>query len=247
MEKINLNEYFEGISTNRTCPSELCAHASGTNVEFRDHLWTHKETEAGRPISKQERLNRCPHPDCNPTATHSSISKHMNSHTGRKSLVCPHLVSWEPHHERELCGYSTMHSDKLQAHRYIQHGFDQEAPTSIDPWVEWASVALSDAELHFDGPVEEYGNEDNINAPHFHPNLNPPPAVGAQGNAPTAAGPQVHSANAPLPYAPPTGVHFALGGRQLHLKRVEITRFAHIPHPLGHIVTKIEKLTYLCI
>lgn len=77
MEEINLNEvriylyysithvesssfnfqYFEGIPANRTCPSESCPHISETDIEFRDHLWTHKEAEAGRPISNKERYS----------------------------------------------------------------------------------------------------------------------------------------------------------------------------------------------
>ncbi|KAK7683469.1 hypothetical protein QCA50_013303 [Cerrena zonata] len=277
MEEINLNEYFEGIPADRTCPSESCPHISETDIEFRDHLWTHKEAEAGRPISNKERLNKCPHPDCQNATFNSSIIRHMNTHTGGRSHMCPHLVSWEPN-ERELCWHSTSRYATLMGHRKSHHGYDPRHLTATDPWVEPADIALSNAKLCFSKDVAkaEAVDGDNDNVPQNH--ADPPPVVNAPGNAP-AAGHQIPQPQlqVPLPNAPPAGGHYAPGAHQqgaafagmnhgpqgpfpgaahahgqphavpggpLHLRRVEVTRISHIPHPLGHIVTEIEKRTY---
>lgn len=48
-------QYFKGKPGDRGCL--LCPQVSQTNAEFAKHLWTHKETEAGRTIKKNERYS----------------------------------------------------------------------------------------------------------------------------------------------------------------------------------------------
>lgn len=186
--------------------------------------------------------------------------------------MCPHLISWEPNHERELCGYSAALKYNLVGHRASHHGYQNEPETATDPWVKPDDVALSDAELHF-GEVVEEPRADNVNAPQAH--ANPPQPNAAAPHVPNV-NPQAHNANIPPYYAPPPDGHFVPGAHAngvplnaganqgpfpgaahvhghphmahagpLHLRQVEVTRIGHLLHPLGHIVTEIEKRIYM--
>ncbi|KAK7678683.1 hypothetical protein QCA50_018265 [Cerrena zonata] len=197
MSDVNLATHFRGISGNNRCPECHKNHHSLT--ELKEHLWVHREADAGEPISQVNRRRKCPHSNCvgKIFAKSTPINAHLLTHTGGKPFVCPHLSAWGEG-QRKLCGYASAQEHYISDHRRRIHKYNDKLQTTDHPWVDEEDTLLSAAELHFGNPQLEVENIDIkqeagaewINADDNQPDQPPPvqpPAPAPVNEGPVAA------------------------------------------------------------